>query len=161
MNISRTLTAALLACCTLLGACALTQSHPEVWQTDEVATDSQRVLWEVTALSFQKHGFPVGTGLDPSTMVATSGWKYDLAPFRGQGFRERVFVTFDSLEAGRYTINIRVQHETNMDMVRPLDLSYAEWKPAPDNEVEAQLLLLRIKSWIGTGLETGEDTGPG
>ena len=149
MNISRTLTAALLSCCTLFGACALTQNYPEVWQTDEVSTGSQRVLWEVTALSFQKHGFPVGTGLDPSSMIATSGWKYDLAPFRGQGFRERAHVTFEELDEGHYAVELRVEHETNMDMVRPLDLSYAEWKPAPDNEVEAKLLLLRIKSWVG------------
>jgi len=156
MKTAHTLASLLLACCALGAACEAVNQYPPVWQTDQVATDSQRVLWEVTAMSFQKHGFPTGTGLDPATMVAISGWKYDLAPFRGQGFRERAHVTFEPLEEGVYAVELRVQHELNMDMVRPLDLSYAEWKAAPDNDMEAKLLLLRIKSWIGGGLPEPE-----
>jgi len=149
MRVPRSMAAPLLVLCALFGACESVNRYPEVWEVDEIATDSQRVLWEVTAMSFQKHGFPTGTGLDPSSMVAVSGWRYDLAPFRGKGFRERAHVTYELLEDGRYNVHLRVQHENNMDMVRPLDLSYADWKPAPDNGVEAKLLILRIKSWIG------------
>lgn len=156
MRTARPLTVLLLVCCAFWSGCEALHKYPEVWQTDEVATDSQRVLWEVTAMSFQKHGFPTGTGLDPATMVATSGWKYDLAPFRGDGFRERAHVTFDVREDGVYGVRLRVEHEQNMDLVRPLDLSYAEWRESPDNEVEAKLLLLRIKSWIGGEIEFEE-----
>lgn len=156
MRIQRTAAALLLASCVLGGACQVAKKHPQVWQVDEIATDSQRVLWEVTAMSFQKHGFPTGTGLDPATMVATSGWKYDLAPFRGQGFRERAHIEFEPLDKGVYDVRLRIERENNMDMVRPLDLSYAEWKAAPDDEIEAKLLLLRIKSWIGGDISPQE-----
>ena len=60
----------------------MSSSHPEQWQTSEVTTASERVLWEVTVLSLEKQDFPMGTGVDPTTMEATSGWRNNLAPFR-------------------------------------------------------------------------------
>lgn len=143
-----------LVVCGLLGlaSCDTSPKYPESWHSDRISTDSERVLWEVTVLSFEKHSFPAGTGLDPSTMVATSGWKYDLQPFRGKGWRDRAEVSFEAVEGGSYDVRVRVERQINMDIVRPLDISYAEWEQAPDNDLEARLLLLRIKSWIGGDL---------
>jgi len=149
-GLTRTVTlAAVVAAALLFGACKTAKKYPESWHDDEISTGSERVLWEVTVMSFEKHGFPTGTGMDPSTRVAVSGWHYDLQPFRGQGWRERAHVLFEPLEGDRYRVRVRVERELNMDVVRPLDISYAKWKQAPDDDTEARLLMLRIKSWIG------------
>jgi hypothetical protein len=136
-----------------LAGCSLTPKIDPEWVSDEFPATSERVLWQVTRMTLEKEGFPVGAGLDPSTVIATSGWRLDLAPFRGQGFREQAQVRFERLEPGRYKVEVRVRHEINQDIVRPLDPQYAEWEPAPDRTDRAHVLLQRIKSWMGTELE--------
>lgn len=136
-----------------LAGCSTTPKIDPEWVSDEFSAASERVLWQVTRMTLEKEGFPVGEGLDPSTLIATTGWRLDLAPFRGQGFREQARVRVERLAAGRYKVDMRVVHEINQDIVRPLDPQYAEWEPAPDRTDRAQVLLQRIKSWIGTELE--------
>ncbi len=149
----------LLALASCLGTSG--SSNPELWQTGEVTTASERILWEVTVLSLEKHGFPVGTGVDPTTMEATSGWRYNLAPFRGQGFRQRAIVRYESIGPGRYRVHARVEHQVNMDITRPLDARYAKWEQAQDDPAQAGVLLQRIKAWIGGEFEVGERPLPG
>ncbi len=134
-------------------ACTSAQSQGE-WIGDTVTAPSDRVLWECTVFAFEKQGFPVGAGFDPATWTATSGWRNDLNPFRGmgdarQGFREQATIRFTKLEAQQYRVDVRVEHQVNNDIARPLDLSYADWKPSDDNVEEAQLLLQLIRSQLG------------
>lgn len=131
-------------------------SHDEVWVTDQVSAASDRVLLEVLVQALTKEGFPVGTGLDPTRRVAESGWRVDLHPFRGKGYREQAVIRGKALGEGRFDIEVRVRHQTNMDIVRPLDLSYADWKDAPDNEQAAQVLLQLVKSYLGEPYAPGE-----
>ena len=142
-----------LTCALLLaGGCKLGgPKYPEAWRDDEVEVGSERLLWEVTAFALNKEDFPVGSGMDPSSLVATSGWKNSLAPFRGKGWRERAQVRYEKVAPKRYRISVRVEHELNMDIARPTDLRYAQWEESPDNEVAASILLQRIKSWLGAG----------
>ena len=95
---SRSLGAALLLSLALgsalTGCGALGGGQPELWETDELSVGSERILWECTVFTLEKDGFPVGTGLDPTTLTATSGWKNSLAPFKAQGWRERAYVRY-------------------------------------------------------------------
>ena len=146
----------------LLCACAMTSSSEEQgsWVSDEISVVSERILWEVTVLSLQKHDFPIGSGVDPTTMRAVTGWRNDLAPFRGQGFRERAHVRYEGVGPGRYEIHVRVEHQKNMDITRPTDARYAKWEPGEDDTVEASVILQRIKAWIGQDFELGERLEP-
>ena len=77
----------------LAAACSSASSGPEpVWQRDEVPAASDRVLWKIALLALDKQGYPLASGLDPSAMVVTTGWKTQLAPFSGEGFRTRAEV---------------------------------------------------------------------
>jgi len=136
-----------------LGACETTRRHPAQWQSDEIEVPSERLLWEVTVFALEKERYPVGTQLDPTTLTAVSGWRNSLAPFKGKGRRERAEVRYTAVGPKLYRVEVRVEREINMDPVRPMDLSYAEWESAPDNVEAASILMQRIKSWIGPGLE--------
>jgi len=148
----------------VLSSCAVFQPpsrYPEEWRSGEVTTASERILWEVTVLSFEKADFPLGTGLDPTAMEAVSGWRNNLAPFRGQGFRDRAMVRAERVGPDRYRIDVRVEHQVNMDVSRPLDARYAKWEAAPDDVDLAGVLLQRIQAWVGGELEVGERPRPG
>lgn len=152
---------ALVLALILCAACKSTPPEDEgAWVSDELSVVSERILWEVTVLSLQKHDFPIGSGVDPTRMRATSGWRNDLAPFRGQGFRERAHVRYQAVGQTRYEIHVRVEHQVNMDIVRPMDARYAEWEPGEDDTIEAAVILQRIKAWIGEDFEMGDTLEP-
>lgn len=116
------------------------------WKTAEVSAPSDRVLWQLTLLSLQTQGYPLGAGTDPGTRQVQSGWKTDLQPFKGDGRRWRAVVKLSPLEKGRWKVEARVQCEKNQNLVTPLDPVRAEWKHAPDDESAAQILLQHIQS---------------
>ena len=144
-----TLARALVALVLLLAAgCASTEPKPE-WRSDVVVAESERVLWEVTVLALEKTGFPIGAKLEPDKLVATSGWMISLAPFRGKGFREQCEVRYTPESEREYRVEVRVRREKNDDLLHPLDLSYAEWVPEPDNPERAQIVLQYIRGMLG------------
>ena len=136
-----------------LGACQSKPKFEPAWQDAEIEVPSARLLWEVAVFALEKEGFPVGSEMDPTTLTAISGWRYSLAPFRGQGRRQRAEILFTSVGPRRYGVRVRVQQDVNMDIVRPMDLSYAEWEEAPDSPEAALILMQRIRSWVGPTLE--------
>lgn len=144
----------------LLPCCQSGRKHPPQWQTREIEVPTDRLLWEVTAFALQKEGFPVGSQMDPATLTAVSGWRYDLAPFRGAGYRERAEIRFEPVGPGRYRVRVRVEKDVNMDHVRPLDLSYARWEAAPDDGEKAGVLLQRLQSWIRPELQLESKRAP-
>jgi hypothetical protein len=156
----RTAALFLLVLPAVLGACQSGSKYPPQWRVEEIDVPSDRLLWEVTVFALEKEGYPTGTDLDPSSLEALSGWRYSLAPFRGQGRRERAQILFEPLGPKRYRLQVRVQREVNMDAVRPMDLSYAEWKESPDNAEAALVLVQRIRSWIAPGLELRSKNAP-
>ena len=143
-----------------LGSCSSTGKYPPQWRTEEIDVPTDRLLWEVTVFALEKEGYPTGTDLDPTNLNAVSGWRYSLAPFRGKGRRERAHLLFESIGPKRYRLQVRVERENNMDAVRPMDLSYADWKEAPDNTDAATVLVQRIRSWIAPGLELKNPKAP-
>jgi hypothetical protein len=52
-------------------------------------------------------------------------------------------------------VEVRVRREKNDDLARPLDISYAQWKPEPDNQERAQVVLQYIRSMLDTGFQVG------
>jgi hypothetical protein len=139
--------------CVALSACQSSSKYPPQWRVEEIDVPTDRLLWEVTVFALEKEGYPTGTDLDPTSLNAVSGWRYSLAPFRGKGRRERAHLQFEPLGPQRYRLQVRVERENNMDAVRPMDLSYADWKEAPDNTDAALVLVQRIRSWIAPGLD--------
>lgn len=144
----------LLLCLCLVWLASCTSNRPEPqWRAGEIGVASESVLWEVTVLAMEKEGFPVGAGLDPADGVAISGWKSSLAPFKGKGWRARAHVQYERLAPGRYRVEVRVEKEVNEDLARPLDPSYAQWEPAADDLERADVLLQRIRSYLGGEIE--------
>ncbi len=139
----------LLFCLLLLStACQSTTPKP-VWVEREVPLASQRVLWEVSRLAMEREGFPVlMTGFEARSREAHSGWRIDLHPFKGEGFRERAVIGYDTGPAGKLLIRARVQHEINDNIAKPLDPAHASWKPAADNEGRAKVMLQYVQSML-------------
>ena len=151
-----------LACCVLLfvPAC-LTSKQPETWIEATVEAPSDTILWDVTRMALQKSDFPIGTGLERSKLTAISGWQISLAPFKSDGFRERAYILYVPQGGRAYGVKVRVERETNEDIMHPLDLSYAEWKSSPDNTTRAKILLQYIQSTLGPNKANTSTLGPG
>ncbi len=154
--------------CLFLGlfstSCASTDegSGDEIWAELTVKAPSTDVLWQMTRLALQKEQLPVQTRFDSKSGEATTGWQTSLAPFKGDGYRERALVRYEALGDGSYEIEARVVRQSNECLARPLDISYAKWKGAPDNEARAKILLQRIRAYLGDdgGFEVGEKPNP-
>jgi len=131
------------------GGCSLPRPEPR-WVGGELKATSERVLWEATRLALQKNNFPVGAHMDEANLKAESGYTNSLAPFRGKGFRERCFVVWTRVGEGRWHLEVRVERDRNDDITHPLDISYADWQPDPDNEERARLVAQYIRSLLDT-----------
>ena len=144
-------------CATLAGALLLSlsacSSTPDpIWEESAAPTVSRRVLWEVTRIAFEREGFPqIAPGFDPVNNTVTSGWRTELAPFSGQGFRERAWVKYSTTDTGKLSIEVRVQREVNKNLARPLDPQYADWEEARDSRERARFLLQVIKGSLVSG----------
>ena len=106
-------------------------------------------------MAVQKSGFPIGSGIDPGHLTLVSGWHTSLAPFRGAGFREQCEVKYDRIVPRRYQASIRVRREKNDDILRPLDITYAQWKQEPDDYDRARTVMQHIRSLLDTDVEVG------
>jgi len=137
----------------LAAACSSTPHVKPQWSTGQVNVPSERILWEVTMLALEKQEFPVGSRIDPVALEAVTGWRNHLAPFRGEGYRERAHVKYRHTGGGTYEVDVRVEREANMDISRPLDARYAKWEPSPDDSQKAGILLQRIKAYVGGEIE--------
>lgn len=144
----------------VLFATSCASTTPAKWQTIEITAPSENVLWAVAGQELKRLDFPVGTEADQANDSMRSGWRTSLGSFRGEGHRERAEIRFESLEGGRFRLELRVEREHNMDWQRPTDPSYAEWEPAEDDEEAAQILIQRIRSRLPEQLEVGEPRKP-
>jgi hypothetical protein len=153
------LRATVLALALGLSACQTGGEHPPQWKSAELAPPSESVLWAVAGQELQRMDFPVGSDADPSQMVMLTGWRTQLAPFRGKGYRQRAEVRFEKSAGGRYKVDVRVERETNMDVVDPLDLTRAKWEPAEDDVEVAHIVLQRIRARLGDSLDRAAAPG--
>lgn len=145
---------ALVPACSGLG----TNREPDAaWQERELAAPSDRVIWKLALLSVEQMDFPLAGGLDPSDGEITSGWKTNLQPFGHKGYRTRAVVNMQPTSPGRWHVKTRVQKQTNETVVAPLDAQRADWKWAPDDQVQAGILLHRISVLLSPDLELSED----
>jgi hypothetical protein len=132
----------------LLGtaSCSTTPPEPDAtWQGGELPAASNRVLWKVALLVLERQGYPLAGGVDPSSMVITTGWLNSLAPFSGEGFRRKAVVRMKPLGDGLWEVTVRVQRQVNQSL-RPLDLRHADWEWTEDDVEAAQVLLQHIRS---------------
>jgi hypothetical protein len=114
-------------------------------------------------MAMEREGFPVmRQGFDPRSGLALSGWRRDLHPFKGHGYRERVEVSYKGGEQpGRMVLMVRVAQEINDNVAKPLDLEYAEWVPGPDNQERARVMLQYMRSMLGVQFEVGRKVKQG
>lgn len=147
---------ALASLCLVLAAlCAAgCRSAPEskwgdgTWTEASLQAASDRVLWQVTVLSLQKAGFAAGTEMDATELEARSAWRMQLAPFKGDGFREQAIVRYERLGQGRYDVGVRVRRERNDAMDDPLDATRAKWVKEPDNVERAKIVMQFLRSYL-------------
>lgn len=138
-------------------SCSTTPKEPDpVWQRVEVPSPSDRVLWKVTLLSLEKGGFPLGGGLDPSSMQLTTGWKLDLAPFSRQGTRRQAEVRMKPSARGVWDVEARVKCQINKSLVKPLDPQYAQWEWTGDDVVAARVLVQHVRSFLQEDIELSD-----
>ena len=142
----------------LTGAsCASSDKEPEPnWTESELSAPTDTILWKIALASAQKMGFPIGAGLDPTTMEFTTGWKTDLHPFKGKGFRTQVHVKMRPIRSGTWAIEARVKKQLNQSLIRPLDLAYAEWEWTGDDVETARILVQHVRSYLGSGIDPVE-----
>jgi len=159
LSLARLSTLAILAAAPLMSGCLSSRPDPK-WREIVVEAASDNILWEVTVVALEKTGFPLGSGLDRGRLVAVSGWHTSLAPFKGDGYRERCTVEYTPLEARKYQARVRVERERNDDIVRPLDLSYAKWEPDPDDDRRAGMVLGYVQTMLGGEFKVGERIKP-
>jgi hypothetical protein len=132
-----------------LCACNSTPSEPDAsWRDVEVESQSERVLWNVLVLALQRQGYPLGAELDEPRLIATSGWRNHLAPFKGKGYRLRAQLRAESVGGTRYRVTGRVWKQLNQALVRPVDLAYAEWEWTEDDALAAEILLRHVESYF-------------
>lgn len=133
----------------VLGSACKSTGPEAMWQKDKISANSDRVLWEVTSIALEKSGFPIGSGMEPGKLHATSGWRTSLAPFRGEGYREQCEILYTPAGPRTYSMQVRVKREKNDDIVKPLDLTYAKWVPEGDDGERAAIVMHYIKSLLG------------
>jgi hypothetical protein len=155
-NIIGSLLALCLVGCALFGSPA---DDPK-WVEETVEPPNENILMQVTIHSLSKVGFPIGTGIQAGKLGGMSGWNTSPAPFKGEGYRERCYVEFKPLEGKRYRMRVRVERETNEDIMHPLDLSYADWQPAPDNDTRAKLVVGQVKAFLNPQFKTTAKQDP-
>ena len=152
--------------CACLAACMQSSRNfgtvePEPsWQVVEVAAPSERILWEMTRLALIKLGYPVGSGFDPTSLVASSGWRNELSPFSGEGYRIQAQLKAEPSAAGRWRLEARVRKQVNVSLVKPTDASYAEWSWVPDDDDRARLILQQVRASLGTELDVQDARKP-
>ena len=157
MHVSRVLLSLVV-----LGLSLACLGGPEVkpeWVESGVDAPTEQVLWNAALQALSKHDYPLGAVLDRSGGQMVSGWKTSLAAFRSQGWREKAWIQFQRQDKGRYAVQVRVQRETNEDIIRPLDPSHAKWEPAPDDTRAARILMQTIRSYLGPELEIEGESG--
>jgi hypothetical protein len=154
MNAAAIVRTAAFCALAFLGSCK-SGGEPK-WVEATVEPPNETVLWQVTTYSLQKVGFPLGASLEPGRLRGVSGWHNSPAPFKSEGYRERCHVEFMSTGGKRYAMRVRVERETNEDIVHPLDITYAEWESAPDNEARARLVVGHVKAYLDPRAETAD-----
>lgn len=114
-------------------------------------------LWQALRIAVDMSDYPVGGGADPAKREIVSGWKLDLAPYKGKGFRTRVLANYvpsasaePATPLAAFDVTIRVEKDIN-ESYRSLDPAYAEWEAAPDDLAAAKTIMQRIQSLLGTG----------
>lgn len=144
----------------LVGCKAVTQKFPVDRTVD---AQSERVLWDALQTAIYKSKHPVGGGANPSARKIRTGWKLDLAPFKGKGFRTRVIasyqksvgerkgVTTDTVGVGleAFDVTIRVERESN-ESLSPLNLDRAKWTAADDDGQAAREIMQTFHGLLGT-----------
>ncbi len=144
----------------LSGCRVITQEFPVERTVD---ADSERILWDSLRMAVYNGKYPVGGGADPGTREIRSGWKLDLAPFKGKGFRTRAIVSYQPSSGERkgvtssavavgleaFDVTIRVEKETN-ESLSPLNLDRANWTRADDDFQAARELMQTFHGLLGT-----------
>lgn len=146
---------ALLAALLVLCACATNREPEPSWQKVDVRAPSDRVLWKLALQTLQRLDYPLGAGLDPSDMRVETGWRLDLHPFSRKGERTRAVLRMRPKERGLWTVEARVQRQTNRELGRPLDPAHADWKWEPDDPDGARVLLQHVRSALGVVPDMG------
>jgi len=142
-----------LVAMTFFASCSTTPSEPDPsWISGEIHAPSEGVLWTSTLTNLGRLGYPVGSQANRAAMTIVTGWKNQLAPFRGKGFRQKVDMSlvrqaeFNDQGHPIWDVTLRVMTQANMSLVRPLDPSYAEWEWRDDDALEASIILRHIQT---------------
>jgi hypothetical protein len=141
------------ASCAALG---LGDDGPEpAWVERELTAPSENVVWQVVLQTLSRFNFPLGAGLQPDRLVAVSGWRNTLQPFKDAGYRMRATVEIEPCSESDFLVRVRVERQRNRSLVKPLDLRYAEWDSEPDDEREAAILAQHMRTYLDTELPVG------
>jgi hypothetical protein len=141
-------TICLWVACLALAACQ--SSKNENWVSDRIPARTERHLWDVLIMSVRQARFSIALGTQPSDRTIETGWLIDTAPFKGEGWRKKAHLRYAPVEGveGEWNVDVRVEMETN-ESFRSLDLRYADWQPAPDDEAAARRVLQTARSLLG------------
>jgi hypothetical protein len=142
-----------LAACASLG---FGDDEPDPkWVERELSAPSENVVWQVALETLTRLEYPLGSGLQPDRLIARSGWRNTLAPFKDQGYRLRATIEISPLASPRFLVRVRVERQVNRALVKPLDLRYAEWDALEDDEGESAIIVQHIRTYLDTEIPIG------
>lgn len=95
--------------------------------------------------------------IDEKAMKFESEWREMLQPFVGEGYRTKVIGRVTDMKDGSYVVEVAVKKEINEDWTAPQSPESAVWKSAPDDEVEAAIIVQRILIRVEEELQRREE----
>lgn len=144
-----------LALLTLGGAtaCATPTKRNPIERT--VLAANEKAMWDALRVAINEMGYKVGAGANPSTRTIQSGWRLDLYPYKGGGFRTRINADYEPNQEvvderyEAFDVVIRVDKDTN-ESNRPLEIPHAKWERADDDAEVARQVIIGLEAILGT-----------
>jgi hypothetical protein len=137
----------------LLAACQSGGKTAGVERTDGFPAPDREIVFDVAARTLRQQGFAIDVeNSSPETGVITTRWSTQLAPFSGQGQRDKatVYVRDVPGHPNYYVVEANVVREINNEIVQPGNPIKAEWGNAKRVPEFERILVRQVESYFLT-----------
>jgi hypothetical protein len=142
--------AGILAAALLLAGCQSGKTKGAE-RTDGFPAPDREIVFDVAARTLRQQGYSIDLeNSSPETGVLVTRWTTQLAPFSGQGQRDKATVWVREVpgHANYYVVEANVVREQNMEIVQPGNPIKAEWENAQRVPEVERILVRQIESYF-------------
>jgi hypothetical protein len=132
----------------LLPACQMGKPDTTGLSSDGFPAPDKGMVYAAAVDALRQQGFTADSSASSDVQgVVTSRYKLNLAPFSGQGFREKATVRIHDLpeHPNHYRVEVNVLREVNKNITQPSNPVAAEWGPAERVQDIENLIKSRIE----------------